>query len=287
MRALATPNDDPQEVYQKCINSITDDDLRTRLNLVTNEIVVAATNYKQKVKAKQLYSIPANNCEDNKNALGTVTKKELKDVYSSHMVGRSKPARAIYDSLLSQSPLGKCPFCGFGQASTLDHYLPKAKYPQFSVLPFNLVPSCKDCNTGKSTAIATTAEGQSLHPYFDHQNFIDDQWLYAEVIQTIPATIRFFVKAPEHWDDISKTRVQSHFNAFKLASRYSVEAGDQLACLRYLLVNLHQLSGLNGIRQHLTREAQSYSRLHSNSWQTAMFQALVASDWYCDGGFQL
>ncbi|MBG1267926.1 HNH endonuclease [Nostoc sp. WHI] len=287
MRALATPNDDPQEVYQKCINSITDEDLRTRLNLVTNEIVVAATNYKQKVKAKQLYSIPPNNCEDDKNALGTVTKKELKDVYSSHMVGRSKPARAIYDSLLSQSPLGKCPFCGFGQASTLDHYLPKAKYPQFSVLPFNLVPSCKDCNTGKSTAIATTAEGQSLHPYFDHQNFIDDQWLYAEVIQTTPAFIRFSVKAPDHWDDVSKIRVQSHFKAFKLASRYSLEAGNQLACLRYSLVHSHQLWGLDGIRKQLTIEAQSYSRLHSNSWQTAMFQALVASDWYCNGGFQL
>ena len=287
MRALATPNDDPQEVYQKCINSITDDDLRTRLNLVTNEIVVAANNYKQKVKAKQLYSIPPNNCEDDKNALGTVTKKELKDVYSSHMVGRSKPARAIYDSLLSQSPLGKCPFCGFGQASTLDHYLPKAKYPQFSVLPFNLVPSCKDCNTGKSTAIATTAEGQSLHPYFDHQNFIDDQWLHAKVIEKTPASIRFFVKAPDHWDNISQKRVQSHFNAFKLDLRYSVEAAEQLACLRYLLISLHESCGLNGIRKHLTNEAKSYALLYKNSWQTAMYQALVASDWYCDRGFQL
>lgn len=287
MRALATPNDDPQEVYQKCITSITDDDLRTRLNLITNEIVFAATNYEQKAKDKELYSIPPNNCEDDKNALGTVTKKELKDVYSSHMVGRAKPARATYDSLLSQSPLGKCPFCGFGQASTLDHYLPKAKYPQFSVLPFNLVPSCKDCNTGKSMAIATTAEGQCLHPYFDHQSFINDQWLYAEVRETKPATIYFFVKAPDRWDDVSKIRVQSHFNAFKLASRYSLEAGDQLACLRYSLVHSHQLWGLNGIRKALTIEAKSYTRLHRNSWQTAMYQALVTSDWYCDGGFQL
>jgi hypothetical protein len=192
-----------------------------------------------------------------------VTKKELKDVYSSHMVERAKPARAIYDSLLSQAPLGRCPFCGFGHASTLDHYLPKAKYPQFSILPFNLVPSCKDCNTSKGTAIASIAEEQSLHPYFDHQDFINDQWLYAEVIQMTPATIRFFVKAPEHWDDISKIRVQSHFNAFKLASRYSLEAGDQLACLRYSLIYSHQLWGLDGIRQHLTIEAKSYARLHS------------------------
>ena len=257
MRYLAAPNDDPQTVYETCINSIKDCNLRARLNKVTNNIVCAATDYEQKVKAQLLYSTPQNNCKKDEIALGEVTKKELKDVYSLHMVERAKPARAIYDSLLSQSSLGKCPFCGFGQASTLDHYLPKSKYPQFSVLPFNLVPCCQDCNTGKSTAIATTAEGQSLHPYFDHQNFIDDQWLYAEVIQTTPATIRFFVKAPDHWDDISRARVEAHFKAFKLTSRYSLEAGNQLACLRYSLVYSHQLGGLDSIRQHLTIEAQS------------------------------
>jgi hypothetical protein len=180
----------------------------------------------------------------------------------------------------------KCPFCGFGQASTLDHYLPKAKYPQFSVLPFNLVPSCKDCNTGKSTAIATTAEGQCLHPYFDHQNFIKDQWLYAKVRETEPATIYFFVKAPEQWDNISKAKVQAHFSNFKLDSRYSVEAGNEMVSLRDVLVNYCQSLGSEWVRQHLKMEANSSASQHSNSWKTAMFQALVASDWYCDGGFR-
>jgi 5-methylcytosine-specific restriction endonuclease McrA len=287
MRALVTPNYDPKIVYQECINSIQKDcNLRARLNEVTDNIIDAATDYEQKAKAQLLYSIPQNNCENNEIALGEVTKKELKDVYSLHMVVREKPARVIYNSLLSQSPLGKCPFCGFGHASTLDHYLPKSKYPQFSVLPFNLVPCCKDCNTGKSTAIATTAEGQSLHPYFDHQNFIDDQWLYAEVIQTTPAFIRFFVKAPDHWDDISKARVKAHFRNFNLNLRYSVEASSELVSLRDVLVSYCQL-GSEWVRKHLGIEAKSSTSQHSNSWKTAMYQALVASDWYCDGGFRL
>ena len=287
MRALAPPNYDPQEVYQSCINSITNENLRNRLNLVTNDIVVAGKDYRNRAAAKQLYTIPPNNCRNDEIVLGAVTKDEFKDVYSLHMVGREKPARAIYDSLLSQAPLGRCPFCGYGHASTLDHYLPKTKYPQFTVLPFNLVPSCKDCNTGKSTAIATTVEGQSLHPYFDHQNFVNEQWLYAEVMQTTPATIRYFVKAPEHWDDISKARVQTHFNNFKLASRYSVEASNQLACLRDSLICYRKLLGTDGIRTHLAIEASAHGCHHSNSWQTAMFQALVASDWYCERGFEI
>ncbi|MBJ7297429.1 MAG: hypothetical protein JHC73_14185 [Dolichospermum sp.] len=275
-------------MYQECINSIQKDcNLRARLNEVTDNIVDAAMDYEQKAKVKQLYSIPPNDCKNDEIALGEVTKKELKDVYSLHMVEKAKPARAIYDLLLSKSPLGKCPFCGLGQASTLDHYLPKSKYPQFSVLPFNLVPCCKDCNTGKSTAIATTAEGQSLHPYFDHQNFIDDQWLYAKVEETKPATISFFVKAPEQWDDISKERVQAHFCNFKLNSRYLGEVSSKLVSLRDVLVSYCQSLGSEWVRKHLEIEAKSSASQHSNSWQTAMYQALVASDWYCDGGFRL
>ncbi|MCL1463680.1 HNH endonuclease [Argonema galeatum] len=285
MRALAKPNYDPKTVYQMCVNSIRNEDLRDRLNLVTLKIVDAAGDYEQKAKAKQLYSIPPNNCENNEIALDVVTKKELKDVYSSHMVDRAKPAREIYDSLLSQPPLGRCPFCGLGHASTLDHYLPKTKYPQLSVLPLNLVPSCKDCNTGKSTAIATTAEEQSLHPYFDHQNFIDDQWLYAEVRQTKPATIYFFVKAPDNWDHISKIRVQSHFNAFNLALRYSLEAGNEMVSLRDTLVSYSKSIGSPWVKKNLEIEATSCASQHINSWKTAMFQALASSDWYCNGGF--
>lgn len=285
MRAMIAPSEDPREVYKTCINSVADEDLRTRLNKLTDTIGFAASDYHQKAMVKELYNLPPNNCGNEDIALDTVTKKELTTVYSSYMVGRAKPAREIYDSLLSRAPLGRCPFCGLGHASTLDHYLPKNKYPQLSVVPINLVPSCKDCNTGKSNIIASIAEEQSLHPYYDHQNFVDEQWLYAEVMHTVPATIRFYVQAPIYWDDISKVRVQSHFRDFKLAARYSVEASNQIACLRDTLSRYRELLGVEGVRQHLTIEAQANYQQHRNSWQTAMFQALAISEWYCDRGF--
>lgn len=285
MRAMAAPNLDPQVVYETCVSSISDEALRNRLNVLCNDIVVAARDYQQKAAAKLLYSIPPNNNGNDAIALGAVTKKELKSVYSLHMVHRTKPAREIYDWLLSKAPLGRCPFCGIGHASTLDHYLPKTKFPQLSVVPLNLVPSCKDCNTGKSTAIATAAAEQCLHPYFDHENYINEQWLYAEVICTMPATIRFFVQAPAHWDNISSKRVQFHFRDFNLGSRYSVEASNQIACLRDTLSCYRELLGVDGLKQHLMIEAQAHSDQHCNSWQTAMFQALAESDWYCESGF--
>lgn len=259
--------------------------LLARLNMVTNDVLLAAQDYEQKAAAKQLYTIHANNNRNNAIVVGAVTKKELMDVYSLHMVGMNKPARVIYDQLKSKAPLGKCPFCGLGQASTLDHYLPKSKHPLIAVLPINLIPACKDCNTDKSTTIAVTEGEQCLHPYFDHQHFVTEQWLYAEVRQTAPASIHFYVSPPAHWDEVSKNRVQSHFNDFKLADRYSKEAGNQLACLMDTLVAYQGMMGVGGVKMHLDIEARSNFTQHCNSWQTAMFQALAASDWYCNGGF--
>jgi len=285
MRAINPPTLDTQTVYVTCINSITDDDLRNRLQNVLNNILQSASDYQSNALSKTFYTIAPNNCDNNAIALGSVTKQELKDVYSSHLVPSTKPARKFYDSLISLAPLGKCPYCSVGYASTLDHYLPKNKFPQLSIVPLNLVPSCKDCNTGKKTGYPTTSNQQSLHPYFDHQYFINDQWLFAKVIETSPAVIEYFVIPPSHWDTTSKARVVSHFKDFNLRTRYSIEASNQIAFLKDALDYPWNTSGFNGVRLQLMLDALAHYNKHPNSWQTAMYQALAKSNWYCDGGF--
>lgn len=285
MRAIDAPTYDAQDVYLACVNSISDELLRDRLNLVTPSIVASANDYTQKAMAKQLFQIPPIVSGNDDIVVGAVTKKELKSVYSQHMVGRGKPARKIYEYILDLAPLGKCPLCGVGIATTLDHYLPKSKFPTVSVLPVNLVPSCKDCNTGKSADIAATAEEQGLHPYFDHDYFITDQWLYAEVIQSNPVYIRFYVEPPQGWDNTSKERVKSHFKDYNLAFRFSLEVTNELAILKDTLSQYMSLLGKTAIKQHLNIVALSHISHHQNSWQTALYQAMSNSDWFCDGGY--
>lgn len=285
MRAMTAPGYSPREVYQACTNSVSDPGLRLRLNAVVESIVQSGEEYLDKGPTGQLYSIASNECDNDTVVTGHVTKKELKDVYSVHMVSRAKPARSIYDSLVASAPFGRCPFCGFGHATTLDHYLPKSKFPKLSVMPLNLVPSCKDCNSGKQARTPTTEEEQSLHPYFDQSHFVECQWLFARVLQTSPVTLQFFVSPPNDWSETSKNRVHVHFDEFRLAARYAVESSSQLACLRDTLAIHREINGAEAVKQHLNIEARSSSLQYRNSWQTAMFQALANSDWYCNGGF--
>lgn len=285
MRAITRPNFNFSEIYDACANSIEDPFLRGRITSVKPTVVSAAVEYEQKANVSRLFEIPSNNQQNDEVVTGLVTKKEFKDLYSQHMVGQRKPARATYDQLLALAPLGKCPFCTIGDASTLDHYLPKDKFPLASIFPLNLVPSCKDCNTGKRAGFAVTIEEQSLHPYFDDLKFISNQWLYASVVETSPAIVRFYAAPPAIWDDISKQRIITHFESFKLASRFSKQAANELPVLSHLLNPHYSASGVLGVRGELLHRANSYANVHVNSWQTAMYQALAASTWYCDGGF--
>jgi hypothetical protein len=57
-----------------------------------------------------------------------------------------------------------CPMCGGTSIATLEHVLPKADYPEFSVLSFNMVPSCDGCQRKRSNK---GARYEFIHPYFD------------------------------------------------------------------------------------------------------------------------
>lgn len=63
----------------------------------------------------------------------------------------------------------KCPYCGINSPTTVDHYLPKEDFPEFSVMSHNLVPCCADCNSLKGRKWINHETGMRLfvHFYFD------------------------------------------------------------------------------------------------------------------------
>jgi 5-methylcytosine-specific restriction endonuclease McrA len=60
----------------------------------------------------------------------------------------------------------ECPLCGFGEATTLDHHLPKDQYRALSIYARNLIPSCQPCNRAKGVLVPAAGEGM-IHPYFN------------------------------------------------------------------------------------------------------------------------
>lgn len=282
MRRLRRPECSVADTYSACLDGIADQNFRDRLHASCADIQSAEISYIEKGESAELFTIPASNGPDNTVVLGEINQKELKKLYNDYMVPRKKPGRIFYDQILVLAN-GKCPLCSIGHASTLDHYLPKSKFPIFSVIPLNLVPACKDCNHGKNNAAVTQAENQVLHPYFDDDKFYSEKWIYAKVDKTNPPSISFYPKPPTHWDTISKKRAKAHFSDFNLARKYSIEASDELTSL------IHQLRENMGdfnkshIARYLASVADSVSFV--NHWKAVMYTAIANDDWFCSRSY--
>lgn len=279
MRVINKPALLAEEVFLTCVSRVRDAGLKTRLTSIADSVRAASVDYDARGISGQLYML-----QQHDNIDGIVSKEEMEKVYKDRMAKQKTPGRTIYDVLRGSSPQGICPLCGQRVVMTLDHYLPKANFPVFSVVPYNLVPACSDCNKIKLNEVPQHANQQTLHPYYD--DVTNEQWIYAEVIEDDLVAIRFFVQSPVTWDQVLKDRVSHHFDILKLGELYAAQAGTELANIRYRLNELHNAAGAETVSEHLQEEAVSRQRAHVNSWQTAMYQAISFSEWFCDGGFR-
>jgi len=263
--------------YERCISGVRDAALRGRLASVTGDIAAAADAFKTAVQSGTVVAYPP------AAHVGAVTGDELRSVYTSRFARSKSRGRVVYDEIMSAADNGRCPMCGHRQVASLDHYLPKALFPALCVAPDNLVPACSDCNKGKLDAVAATPSEVMLHPYFDDVE--SDPWLVAEVGETAPPSVRFYVDAPAGWSQELADRVSSQFTKLKLGRLYASQAAEELLNLQQALKNLFAVGGAAAVAAHLAEFAASCRAHRVNSWQTAMYAAIADSQWFCDGGF--
>ena len=221
MWTLVRPAHTARETYAVCISRVRDQELKARLDGVTQAIVDASAQFEAAAACQTLHMIA-------RAAMvgGSVTKDEMEAVYTQRMAKKGSPGRDIYDALISAPAQRRCPLCGQRSVTTLDHHLPKAHYPALAVAPLNLVPSCSDCNEAKLDTIPRNASDVSLHPYFD--DIDDERWLRADVIETRPAALVFRVEASSMWSDLLQLRVRNHFRTFRLEELYATQAAEEL-----------------------------------------------------------
>lgn len=231
MKRLPFPDYAFEDVLNTCADGMGLVNIKATFRATIPDFVAIGGRYQQLGEDGVLFSYPRiENLTTNTVVLAPLTKAKLVNLYKGNLRNKEKPARRIYESLLA-STNEKCPFCGdIGQPRNLDHFLPLAYFPQFSVMPINLIPACRDCNMGeKGDDFALNASDQILHPYLDRDLFFNQQWVHARYVNEDDGAMEYFVHPPEEWEDVDKQRVIKHFNDFDLARRYGVEAGKHLS----------------------------------------------------------
>lgn len=278
MWTLNQPQYSAQATFAACISRVRDPVLKARLAAATPTVEATSAAFDTAARHQALHTITRHPV-----VAPDVTTKEMDKVYTQRMAKKKAPGRDVYDDIFASSPHGRCPLCAHRAVATLDHHLPKAEYPALAVAPLNLVPACTDCNKAKLNAVPQTAEEVSLHPYYDDLG--SAQWLFARVVQTRPAAIRFRLVAPGGWNDVLTARVRNHLRVLGLAALYASEAAEELVHIRHQLVDLHIRGGLGEVRAELDSRANSSAQGRPKGWRFATYRAWADSDWFCDGGF--
>ena len=278
MRKIVKPNIDISEIITHCLISMADQNLKLEIEHNMHHVVNAEIEYDDKKATNELYQIVRGT-----QISDIVTKKVLKDLYSERFSKKGNIARKYYDLLISLAPNGRCPQCGVRLATTLDHNLPKSKYPLLSVSSLNLIPSCTDCNKGKQTSFPRSSTDETIHPYYDDiENFT---WLSCRVVNVKPFLIEYFVSDEMGVPQILFDRIFNHFNSFDLDILYKLHGIEEFSNRKLEFTKLFLKGGNELLRSHIEDGYLSRMHINRNSWQTAFYKAILEDNIFLNGGF--
>lgn len=183
---------------------------------------------------------------------------------------------ALRASLLASTDV--CPYCGFGEPTELDHYLPKTQYDELAIYPRNLVPSCGPCNNAKRTIVPGVPPDPGLiHAYF--QALPDAVFMRADVVfagGALDVTFRIETAA---LTPALAAMLQFQLVRLKLNDRYPRQINKFLSEQRTAMLMFEDAGEL---ATFLLRSAASLAaNFGRNDWRPALLEALAANDMFC------
>lgn len=263
--------------FDTCVGNARDPQRRERLVAAGESVEDAGARFRVAAQEGALHDLRSGSF----SVPGIGADDAVRWVYKNGMV--EGKGRRIYDQLMRAPLYERCPLCGHGTVTTLDHFLPKKLFPALCVDPLNLVPACAECNHAKGERVPSSAETTLLHPYLDRID--QDRWLEAKVVESSPLWLEFFVSPPSSWEQVLAQRTRHHFERFRLAERFAAQANRTLAGIRRQLTTLLQVGGKEPVHAYLAAEAETRLADRPNGWEGVTYRTLAEDDTFCAGGW--
>lgn len=261
-----------ETVINDCISNVRKEPTLTHIKASKKNIVSKSKEYDKLAENGQL-----DNLSSHLIVSGGATKGDMVWLYDNKFVADG--GRKYYNKIKSIPKFGRCPFCGVGIVSTLDHYLPKTKYPTYAVTPYNLVASCADCNKKKSITVSTKREEEFIHPYYD--DYDDEIWLKAKMIFNEEVIFSFYVEKPVEWSWGKFERAKNHFKRLGLNSLYVSHCAETFAEYESSAKRMFAIGGAELVKVDLEDRVKEKRSVTKNNWKAALYEGLLNStDFY-------
>lgn len=272
---ISIPDIEQADILDACIDNMDDLDRKTRLTNCKLDIINYSQHYAETAEERTLSSEVA----PESDSIGELKKDDMVFLYEARLV-KSKKGRFYYDKIKANAPNEICPFCGYYDVDTLDHYLPKALFFQYSVTKENLVPACIKCNKNKRTEVPEDRAQEIIHPYYD--DFDDEVWLVADINIDAgePFGFSFYVFKPDSWSEEKYQRAENHLKVFKLKRLFRLVSAAAISKELKSFAKLYgRIHDFDIVRDHVEDLCNVERDENRNSWKAAMYQCLHDSEW--------
>lgn len=169
-----------------------------------------------------------------------------------------------------------CPYCLLNKPKTLDHYISKIEFPEYSTLIKNLIPCCYDCNQKKGEIWRLNSRRRLIHFYND--NFLHHRFLYADLVfendAEVPEII-FTLSKPNEMSQEDFDIVFWHFEDLELQEEY-VDRSNAFISSEINIIKTAHLRGdsIVAISQTIQDKINN-NTFGVNYWEKCMYEALL------------
>lgn len=269
MKKLIPPTLDAESIYQFIKDNSHSEEKKKKLE-----------HFQSYVFERYLtYDTLKNNLEGitSSTIIDTEDKDALHSCYTRNSKGFLEGA-VVTKIIKAQSAQHKqnCPYCGLDKPRTIDHYLPKGKFPEFSVFPPNLIPCCGYCNQKKSSTWLTNGKRHFLNLYFDEIPS-DIPFLFAEMEyregELVPSCT-FTIENKHNIDHELFELIVQHYTRLQLLNEFSESVEERLSSIQDEIV--HNPETIEDIKDALVRKYHTNVRKFGlNHWESSFLKSLI------------
>lgn len=250
------------EFYKAIVEKKHDKNLVKRLKNIEKEIDILFKEYSDLSNQNDLKSISPFGYRNRQ-------KKDLLSLYRYQLNALIKLKTDL--TTIKGRKHNTCQMCTIEPVKSFDHILPKEEFPEFSVNPINLLPSCSTCNGHKGSQWILNNERIFLNIYFDQlpnlRYLVIDFKNYPIPIFSIDGT----QLAPAFYK-----LIQSHYEKLHLFDRFRESSNDVIDPLITMGKSLVPKYGIDDFRQTIKDSTNEMMSIYgSNHWKSLLQLAIV------------
>ncbi|CCN81197.1 HNH endonuclease [Vibrio nigripulchritudo] len=208
--------------------------------------------------------------------LTRLTQRRKNSLIGLYQPDEGKDLHRILELMRDKHKLPFCPCCGEpGKPGTLDHYLPKSKYPEFSIVVENLTPMCSDCQGLKGNDVRDELGNKVyIHPYYDP---IEQVLIELEIRPPYENPSAFIASVPNGTPEPLKSLIQRHIKEIDFVSRFEEYCSNEYSDLLSMLAEEQEDEDREPVQKTIGRFLAKARKQAENRWEAIFYRGVLSN----------